>query len=134
MGHRGGADPLEHVLFSRWKLCLVTSDRCDLGFQRVTNIRRDMAGKSLERGRFEGQSEIELGGNFVGFQVVEMFAPLGQLGIEDTCVGDLHGLPMVWGRLGRLVSESNDDLGTVLPELLGQGDACLEAVKQLAVG
>jgi hypothetical protein len=132
--HRGTPNSVEDVGFAGRELRLVAADGLDLLLQRVADIDREMAGVAAEYFRLEGEAEIELGLDGVDGQVVEVLVPLGEAGIEDGGVGDLHGLPVIGRGEGRFVAEADDDLGAVLAELLGQGDTSLERVEEAAVG
>ena len=106
------ADSIEHVCFLRRKLRLVASDAIELFRKRLRDVDDEVAHTAAEIRGLERQLEVKLSFDRMDRNVVKVFIPLRQSGIEDGSIGNLHRLPVV-GRGHRCLGAKADH-----PELL----------------
>src|SRR5688572_16619378 len=73
------ADAFEHVALLWWKLSFVAADGGQLRFHRIADVDSEMARVTgQDRIWFEGQPEIQLSGNVMRWQTVEVRVPFTQ--------------------------------------------------------
>src|SRR4029079_12075911 len=93
--HGRAANAVENMGLAGRKLRLIAADGGQLLLQRVADIDREVARIAAGDFGLESEAKIKLGLDRVDGQIIEMLVPLGQAGIKDRGVGNLHRLPMI---------------------------------------